>query len=71
MRERDESESQEDKCQCFGGIVTEGLLTEPDEAERMAEGMKRCREGESQRVCYKSRKGCSCFFFSSFKPGSN
>lgn len=35
MREHDESESQEDKCQCFGGIVTE-----PDEAERETEWQK-------------------------------
>lgn len=46
MRELDdESESQDDKCQCFRGIVTEGMVTEPDEAERdcMAEAMKRYR----------------------------
>lgn len=43
MREHDETENQEDKCQCFRDIVTEGTITEPDEAERdwMAEGMKR------------------------------
>lgn len=43
MREHDESESQEDKCQYFGGVVAKSMVTEPDEAERvrMAEGMKR------------------------------
>lgn len=42
MREHDESESREDKYQCFRGIVTEGMVTEPDEAER--EWMAECRE---------------------------
>lgn len=49
MREHDESESLEDKCQRFRGIVTESMVTEPVEAERdwMA---KECKDAEMEKA---------------------